>query len=37
MKLKDIPSGYSIKERVINEKGIRTRVYRLVIETSTEK
>ena len=37
MKLKDIPSGYSIKVRVINEKGIRTRVYRLVIETNTEK
>lgn len=32
MKLKDLPRGYSIKSRFINEKGVRTRVYRLVKE-----
>ena len=32
IKLKDLPQGYSIKSRFINEKGVRTRVYRLVKE-----
>lgn len=30
LKLKDLPQGFTIKSRVLNEKGKRTRVYKFV-------